>query len=209
MTEQYLGIDIRDEYAALTLVAKTWRGVDIARSHWFRLYPEQGGEESEDLFVQELDDFLKTGNVKPKEVLLSLPRSNSTVQSFDVPAPDAEALNSMIQLEMDRHFAFPLESMCVSYHVVPVAPNRNHVIAAATKRERVEMYLNWLARAGLKLVEVDLSLSSQMNLLDQNEQLDSKLQAIVDIGSTQVDVSLVKGKILITSRSVPIPDKEF
>ena len=209
MAEQYLGIDIRDEYAALTLVAKTWRGVDIVRSHWFRLYPEQGDEETEDLFVQELGDFLKTGNVKPREVLLSLPRQNSTVQSFDIPAPDAQALDSMIQLEMDRHFAFPLESMSVSYHVVPVAPNRNHVIAVATKREQMEMYLNWLARAGLKPDAVDLSLSSQMNLLDQNGGLGSKLQAIVDISSNWVDVSLVKGKTLITSRSVPIPDKEF
>jgi len=209
LAEHYLGIDIRDEYAALTLVAKTWRGVDIVRSHWFRLYPEQGDEETEDLFVQELGDFLKTGNVKPREVLLSLPRQNSTVQSFDVPAPDAQALDSMIQLEMDRHFAFPLESMIVSYHVVPVAPNRNHVIAAATKREQMEMYLNWLARAGLKPDAVDLSLSSQMNLLDQNGGLGSKLQAIVDISSNWVDVSLIKGKTLITSRSVPIVDKEF
>ena len=61
MAEQYLGIDIRQEHVALTLVVKTWRGVDIARSHWFRLYPERRDEEDEDLFVQELDDFLKKG----------------------------------------------------------------------------------------------------------------------------------------------------
>jgi Tfp pilus assembly PilM family ATPase/Tfp pilus assembly protein PilN len=209
LAEQYLGIDIRDEYTALTLVAKTWRGVDIVRSYWFQLYPEQKGEAVEDLFVQELDDFLKIGSVKPKEVLLSLPRQISTVQSFDVPAPDAHALDSMIQLEMDRHFAFPLESMNVSYHVVPVASNQNHVIAAATKREQVEMYLSWLARAGLKVDGVDISLSSQMNLLDQNGELGSKLQAIIDVSSTQADVSLIKGKTLLTSRSMPIPDKEF
>ena len=209
MTEQYLGIDIRDEYAALILVAKTWRGVDIVRSHWFRLYPEQGDEATEDHFVQELEDFRKTGNVKPKEVLLSLPRQYSTVQSFDVPATDAQAMDSMIQMEMDRHFAFPLESMCVSYHVAPVATNRNHVIAAAAKKEQVEKYLNWLARAGLKSDGVDLTLSSQMNLLDQNDKLGSKLQAIVDISSTRADISLIKAKTLITSRCVPIPDKDF
>ena len=209
MTERYLGIDIRDDYAALTLVAKTWRGVDIVRSHWFRLYPEHGSEETEDLFVQELVDFLKTGNTKPKEVFLSLPRQHSTVQSFDVPAPNAQALDSMIQLEMDRHFAFPLESMNVSYHVVPVASNRNHVIAAAANREKIGMYLDWLARADLKPDGMDLSLSSQINLLDQNGALDSKLQAIVDISSTQADVSLIKGKTLVTSRSVTIPDMEF
>ena len=209
MTEQYLGIDIRDDYSALTLVSKTWSGVDIVRSHWFRLYPEQGNEETEDLFVQELDGFLKIGKIKLKEVFLSLPRQNSTVQSFDVPSPNAQALDSMIQLEMDRHFAFPLDSMNVSYHVVPVAPNRNHVIAAATNRERVEMYLSWLSRAKLKLSGMDLSLSSHMNLLDQNGTLDSKLQAVVDVSSTQVGVSLIKGKMLITSRGVTIPDKEF
>ena len=209
MPEHYLGIDIRDEYAALTLVAKTWGGVDIVRSRWFRLYPEQGHEETEDLFVQEVTGFIKAENVKPKVVLLSLPRQNNTVQSFDVPAPNAQALDSMIQLEMDRHFAFPLESMSVSYHVVPMASNRNHVIAAAAKKEWIEMYLNWLGRAGLKPDGVDLSLSSQMNLLDQNGKLGSKLQAIVDISSTRVNVALIKGKTLITSRSVSIPDKEF
>jgi Tfp pilus assembly protein PilN len=83
------------------------------------------------------------------------------------------------------------------------------VIAAATKRNQVEKYLNWLARAGLDADAVDLSLSSQMNLLSQNGELGSKLQAIVDISSNWVDVSLIKGKTLITSRSVPIVDKEF
>jgi Tfp pilus assembly PilM family ATPase/Tfp pilus assembly protein PilN len=209
LSEQYLGIDIREEYAALTLVAKTWGGMDIVRSHWFRLYPERGHEENEDIFVQELDDFLKKGKVKPKEVLLSLPRQNCTLQSFNVPSANAQALDSMIQLEMDRHFAFPLESMSVSYHVVPVTSNQNHVIAAAAKREKVETYLNWLTRAGLKPDEVDLSLSSQMNLLGRNGALSPKLQAIVDISSTRVDVSLIKGKTLVTNRSVAIPDKEF
>ncbi len=209
MTEQYLGIDIRDEYAALTLVARSWRGVGIVRSHWFRLYPEQGDEETGDLLVQELSDFLKTGKANPKEVFLSLPRQYITVQSFDVPTADAQALDSMIQLEMDRHFAFPLESMNVSYHVTPITPNRNHVIAAATKKERVERYLQLLALAVLAPDAVDISLSSQMNLLHQNEKLGSKLQALVDVSSTWVEISLIKGKTLITSRSAPIPDKEF
>ncbi|MDH5458067.1 MAG: PilN domain-containing protein, partial [Nitrospinota bacterium] len=42
-----------------------------------------------------------------------------------------------------------------------------------------------------------------------NGQLGSKLQAIVDISSTRLDVSLIKGKTLIASRSVSIPDKDF
>ena len=209
MPERYLGIDIREEFAALTLVAKTWRGVDIIQSHRFRLYPERGNEENEDVFAKELEDFLKAGKVKPKEVFLSLPRQHSTLQSFDVPSANAQALDSMIQLEMDRHFAFPLDSMSVSYHVIPIASNQNHVIAAAAKIEVIDNYLNWLARAGLKAVEVDLSLSSQMNLLDQNGTLGPELQAIVDISSTRVDVSLIKGKTLVTNRSVAIPDKEF
>ena len=183
--------------------------MDIIRSYWFRLYPEQGYEANEDLFVQELNDFLKKGKEKFKEVLLCLPRQNCTLQSFNVPAANAQALDSMIQLEMERHFAFPLESMSVSYHVVPVSPNQNHVIAVAAKMEKVESYLNWLARAGLKSAEVDLSLSSQMNLLDQNGALSPTLQAIVDISSTHVDVSLVKGKTLVTNRNVVIPDKDF
>ncbi len=209
MSEQYLGIDIREEFAAVTLVSKSWRGVDIVRSLWFRLYPERGNEDNEDLFVQEMDDFLKTGNVKPKEVVVSLPRQTSTLQSFDVPATNAQALDSMIQLEMDRHFAFPLESMNTSYYVIPTTANQNHVISAAAKREGIENYLNWLARAGLKSDDVDLSFSSQMNLLDQNGALSPNLQAIVDVSSTRVDISLIKGKTLVINRSVPIPDKEF
>ena len=209
MSEQFLGIDIREEHTALTLVEKTWGGMEIVQSHWFRLYPERGDEENEALFVQELDDFLENGKAKPKEVLLSLPRQNCTLQSFNVPATNSQALDSMIQLELERHFAFPLESMSVSYHVVSMAPNQNHVIAAAANKEKVESYLNLLTQAGLKSDEVELSLSSQMNLLDQNGALDPTLQAIVDISSSRVDVALIKGKTLVANRSAPIPDKEF
>ncbi len=209
MAEQYLGIDIRDEFVALTLLAKTWGEVELVRSHWFRLFPEHGDAETENHFAQELEDFLKTGKVNPKAVILSLPRQHCTLQSFDLPAPNPEALDSMIQLELDRHFPFPLKTMSVSYHVVPVEPGQSHVIAAAAKRERVEDYLNWLAPSGLKPEVVDLSLFSQMNLLSQNGETGSELQAIVDISSNRVDVSLVKGKTLIISRSVPITDEDF
>ncbi len=209
MAEQYLGIDIRDEFVALTLLAKTWGEVELVRSHWFRLFPEQGDAETANHFAQELEDFLKTGKVNPKAVILSLPRQHCTLQSFDLPSPNPEALDSMIQMELDRHFPFPLKTMSVSYHVVPVEPGRSHVIAAAAKRERVEDYLNWLAPSGLKPEVVDLSLFSQMNLLSQNGETRPELQAIVDISSNRVDVSLVKGKTLIISRSVPITDEDF
>ncbi len=209
MPEQYLGIDIRDEFVSLALVSKTWGGVDIVRSHWFRLFLEQGSEETEDHFEQELKDFLHIEKVKPKAVILSLPRQNSTVQSFDLPAPDAAALDSMIQLEMDRHFAFPLDSMNVSYYGVPLESNRNHVLAVAAKKEQVQQYLDWLARSGLKVDVVDLSLFSQINLLNQNGEIGPELQALVDISSNRVDVSLIKGKTLVTSRSVSIPGEDF
>jgi len=209
LPELYLGIDIRDEHSALTLLAKTWGGAHIVRSHWFRLYPEEGMEAVEDLFTRELKSFLKTGKVKPKEVFLSLPRTHFTVQSFYLPTPEAEALDPMIQLELDRHFPFPLESMAVSYHVVPLPSRRSHVIAAAAKKEPLIEYLRWLARSELKPETVDISLFSQMNLLIQNRETRPELQAIVDISSNRLDVSLIKGKTLITSRSIPISDENF
>lgn len=209
MPEQYLGIDIRDEFVSLALVAKTWGGVDMVRSHWFRLFPEQGSEETESHFEQELKDFLQVTKVKPKAVILSLPRQNSTVQSFDLPATGAEALDSMIQLEMERHFAFPLDSLSVSYHVVPIESNRNHILAVAAKKEPIQQVLNGLARSGLKAQAVDLSLFSQINVLNQNGETGPELQAIVDISSNRVDVSLTRGKTLITSRSVSIPGEDF
>ena len=64
-------------------------------------------------------------------------------------------------------------------------------------------------RTELKAVEVDLSFCGQMNVLDQNGTLGRELQAIVDISSTRVDVSLIKGKTLVGNRSVPIPDQDF
>jgi len=209
LPEKYLGIDIRDEFVALTLVAKTWGGMDIVRSHWFRLLTEEGNRDTEDQFARELEDFLKIGKVNPKAVILGLPRQNCTLQTFDLPSTDPEALGSMIQLELDRHFPFPLNTMSVSYHVVPLSPHRSHVIAAAAKKERVAEYLNWLAGSGLKPDVVDLSTASQINLLNANGEIGSELQAIVDISSNRVDVSLIKGKTLVASRSALIPDEDF
>ena len=204
-----LGIDIRDELVALTLVAKKLGGADLVNSHWFRLLTRNESGDPGDLFAQEVNDFLSKGKTKPKSIIVSLPRQSITVQSFDLPTPEANALDAMIQLEMDRHFPFPLDDMNVSYHVDAVAPNRNHVIAAAAGKENVGQVLEWLARAGLKADVVESSLANQMTLLNQDRRDDTELQAIVDIGSNRVDVSLIKGKTLITTRSLPIPDPEF
>lgn len=209
MTVYTLGIDIREEYAALALVTKKMGGVHLVRSHGFRLLTKNESGDPGEYFAQEVNDFLGKGKIKPKSVIVSLPRQTLSVQSFDLPVPESDALDAMVLMEMDRHFPFPLESMNMSYHIQTLSAQRKHIIAAAGSKHSIGQYLDWLGRAGLKVDIIEPSLANQISLLNQTRGNNRELQAIVDIGSNWMDISLIKGKTLITTRSLPIRDPDF
>lgn len=200
MAQQSLGIGIHDGWVALTLVEKGVRGVRIVGSEWFPLETAQSTEEKKECFVELVTRFLKSGRFHPVHLVVGLPRSEVMVRILNLPAPDKSMLDEIIRLEMDRHFALPLDTLKAGYHIFPKEGHLYPVAAAAIKKETFEKYSEWSTLTGLKNFDMDGSLSSQINILCSDAKLDIGPAAILNVEPEAVE-------IIITNNRRPVADR--
>jgi len=207
--EKSLGIDIHGDYAALTLVGKSFNRPALLRTHWFPLAPGQSPEETGSKMVEEIQRFLKQDGSTPKNVVLGLPRRDIIVHALSLPSPDSQALDGIIHLEIDRHLAAPIETLQMSYHALPLGDNLYHVLVAAAKKNLADNYIQTIADANLEAKQVTLALTSQIQILTNNRNMTTGLHAILDIGPRSVEISLWKDKKVLISRYVPSPTEDM
>lgn len=201
--EKSLGIDIHGDYAALTLVGKAMNRPTLLQAHWFPLSPDGSPEDTGRHLVEEIRRFLNQDGSSPKHVILGLPRRDIIVHALSLPSPDLNALDGIIQLELDRHLAAPIESLQMSYHALPLGDNLYHVLVAAAKKSLTEDYTRWASDANLDAKQITLALSSQIQILTHNKSMASGLHAILDVGPKSVEISLWKDKKVLISRYIP------
>ena len=103
--EKFLGLDIREDSIALTLVGKKFRDTEIIAGEFISLKLLTGKDEKAEIhFLNEINRFLIEHNAWSQSVVVSLPRSLTMFKTFELPAPDIKAVCSMIEFELERHF---------------------------------------------------------------------------------------------------------
>ena len=103
--EKSLGIDIREDCVALTLMGKRFRVVEVLAGDFIKLKPLTGQDEkAEKHFLNGVNRFLVDNNSWPDSVAVSLPRNLVMFKTFELPAPDEKTVRSMIDFELERHF---------------------------------------------------------------------------------------------------------
>jgi Tfp pilus assembly PilM family ATPase len=160
-----LGIDIRDEFVALTLLSKKMRSMEILGSHFFRTFPARGQKALEQIMINEISNFMVGLKTPPHSVVLSLPRRLVTIQTFELPAPSRKELDSMVEFELERHFSSNRETLNISYHVAEKSDNNYQIVAAAIKKETLKQYTEILSQLELKPDIVDVSTFSNLNIV--------------------------------------------
>jgi len=207
--EKSLGIDIRDEFVALTLLSKKMRGMEILGSHFFRTFPNRGQQSWEQIMVNEISNFMVGLKTHPGSVILSLPRRLVTIQSFELPAPSRKELDSMVEFELERHFSSNRETLNISYHVAEKPDNNYQIVAAAIKKDTLKQYTDILSQLELKPDILDVSTFSNLNIVLSNHPKSEDLEAVIDISSNAIDISILKNQTVEISRNIPLNDPDF
>ena len=201
--EKSLGMDIREDCVALTLMGKGLRIVEVLAGDFIKLKPLTGQDEkAEKHFLNEVNRFLISNNSWPNSVVVSLPRNLAMFKTFELPAPDEKTVRSMIDFELERHFPSGLEDLYYTYQINQKPGNIFHVASGAIKKEIADYYLELINKLNLKPTILNISTFANTSLavpLDSNE---SGVSALVDIGSKSLDIVLIKNGIVEFSRSL-------
>ncbi|KMP10364.1 hypothetical protein UZ36_07855 [Candidatus Nitromaritima sp. SCGC AAA799-C22] len=208
--EKSLGMDIREDSVSLTLVGKNLFRADVLAAEFIPIQNlDTGDEKAEQLFMERVNGFLIENKAWVENVVLSLPRANITLQSFELPAPDRKSVDSMMEFELERHFSSGMDSFYYSNHVTGMKDNQYHIVCAAVKKDAADRYLELIRKLNLKPTTLDVSTFANLNLVWLNGEEKESLSAVVDMSLNSIDISILNNRVLEFSRNVPINDPEY
>ncbi len=205
-----LGLDIRKESVAVTLLGKSFRSIKVIDADFFKIpLLSKDNEKAEKHFLEKLNGFLMKTNSWPENLAISLPRTHYSFQSFELPAPDLKSAHAMVKFELERHFSSNLDNLYFGYHARKINENRVHVMSVAVKKETAHYYLELLSRLNLKPSIIDVPTFANANLILSQTAKMSPLSAVIDVGPQAIELSLLKNRHIDFSRNVPFHDPDF
>jgi len=208
--EKSLGLDIREDSVALTLIGKKFRNTAIIAGEFIDLKLLTGKDEkAEKHFLNEINKFLIEHDAWSESVVVSLPRSLAIFKTFELPAPNIKAVYSMIEFELERHFPSGLEEFYYTYHLTKKSKNTFHIALVAIKKEIASYYLNLIGQLNLKTTILDTSTFSNANLALPLQSKHSVLTALIDISPSAIEVVLIKKGVIEYSRNSTWESKEI
>ncbi len=208
--EKSLGIDIREESVALTLLGKTFRSIKIIDADFFRTpLLSLDKEWSEKHFLEKINSFLMRTDSWPENLAVSLPRAHYSFQSFELPAPDLISAHSMVKFELERHFSSNIDNLYFGYHASKIKDSLFHVMSVAVKKETAHYYLEILGRLNLKPSIIDVPTFSNANLILSQSTEMPPLSAVIDVSPHGIELSLLKNRNIDFSKNAPFNDPDF
>lgn len=150
---------------------------------------------------------LKQSRSKLKDTAVAVAGSAVITKLIEMPSGLSEdQMEMQISLEADQYIPYPLEEVAIDFEIQGVSEKSDdqvEVLLAACRRENVELREQVLEQAELtpKVVDVEAyTMERAFSLLmEQMEDQEDQVVAIVDIGATMTTLSvLVDGKTVYT-----------
>ena len=141
--EKSLGIDIREDSVCLTLLGKNIFRVDVLAAKYITVQSlNKENEKAESHFLEQVNRFMIEHDAWTENVVISIPRSKLTLQSFELPSPDRKSVDSMMEFELERHFSSSIENFYYSNHITVNEGNQYLIVCDAINKEVDKYYLD-------------------------------------------------------------------
>ena len=154
-----------------------------------------------------IKSLVKQSKTKIKHAAVSVAGSAVITKVIEMPAGlSDDDLENRIYIEADQYIPFPIDEVSIDFEVQGESPNdpdQVEVLLAACRTENVDSRVSTLQLAGLEEEVVDVEAYAMERafelVLEQLEDQDNQVVAVLDIGATMTTLSvLVDGKTVYT-----------
>lgn len=164
-----------------------------------------------------LKELWRTAGIKSKTVVSSVSGTGSlVVRVIEVPKMTDRELSDNMKVDADRYIPFPPTEVVMDFKALrelptdPDNPNMD-VLLAAAQREIIDLHIKAIQQARLDPRSIDVeplaaarALQHGQSQADGNDYVDyNDVSAIVNIGATGTEISVLRGDVLVFTRSVP------
>jgi len=146
----------------------------------------------------------KEAGITKKEVHVSLPENKVFTRTIRFPMLTDQEIESAVKWESEQYIPIPIDEAIVQHQIIErrekATPPEVVVLLVAVQQTFVEKYVKLIQMAGLSPIVFE----SEMLALTRALSTENQTDIVVDFGSVNTDLAVVRNLNLVFSRSIPI-----
>ncbi len=165
--------------------------------------------------VSMIRELTEEQGLKTKDVAFSVSGHAVIVKKIQVASMSEDELEESIKWEAEQYIPFDINDVNIDFHVLGTpeleeASGQMDVLLAAVKREKLSEYSGIVREAGLRPVIVDVDAFTLENMYNINYEVNpEELVALVDIGASVMNISILKGGLFAFMRDISIGGNRY
>lgn len=154
--------------------------------------------------VDSIKEMTGKAGIKSKEAVISISGHSSVIiKRIALPEMSEEELSESIKFEAEQYVPFDIEDVNLDFQIIGPTeePGQMDVILVAVKKEIINEYTSVVKEAGLTPIIVDIDSFALENMYGINYEVEAdKNIALLNIGASTINVSILKGGISVFTR---------
>lgn len=202
-----IGIEIREDSMILVHLMRTLRETKVQNSLILPFSPPLSPE-SEAEVIDSIKRFLGHNRIRPERVVVGIPRGAVILKYLAIPSLKKENIPQILEYEIEKHLPFKPEEVYYDFGIVEKGgENLYNIFLVAVKKEIIDYIKDLFERVPLMPKIFDLSSFGIFNALGFSKRFsEDKIDAILFLGSKEVELEMVQDGLLRFSRSLPMED---
>ncbi|HMB66196.1 MAG TPA: type IV pilus assembly protein PilM [Patescibacteria group bacterium] len=204
-SNNYLGIDLGSSSVKLVELGKKSKemqlvnyvfsekkGVDVS---------QQLNDKEAEYLVTLIDKMCQEGEVDGKNAVATLPTSSVFSSVINLSDVSKDELESAVNWEAKKVIPTSLEDMVLDWKIIEEDKEKNNIkiFLTASPKKLIKKYIDIFKQSKLNLSSLETEVFSLIRSLAIREDSNTM---IVEIGTINTDISIVKGKIPVLNRSI-------
>ncbi|MEW6101530.1 MAG: type IV pilus assembly protein PilM [Candidatus Omnitrophota bacterium] len=138
----------------------------------------------------------------------------SIIRYVNFPRMDKDELGKALKFEAQKHIPFPIPEINLDGYILKenLPDNKMLVLLAAVKKDFINLRLRQIEEVGLRIniIDVDsISLINAFNINYPDEEAKQKTVALLNIGNTMTNLSILEDRLPRFSRDIYIAGNNF
>jgi type IV pilus assembly protein PilM len=154
--------------------------------------------------VDSLKEMIKKAGIKSREAVISISGHSSVIiKRISLPEMSEEELSESIKFEAEQYVPFDIEDVNLDFQIIGPKEETGQmdVILVAVKKEIISEYTSVVKEAGLTPIIVDIDSFALENMYGINYEIEAEKNiALLNIGASTINVSILKGGISVFTR---------
>jgi type IV pilus assembly protein PilM len=202
-----IGLDIGSSYIKTVKLKESKGGYELDLFDIHPLPPElivDGAIIDSLRLVDSIKEMIKKAGIKSKEAIISISGHSSVIiKRISLPEMSEEELSESIKFEAEQYVPFDIEDVNLDFQIIGPTEEQGQmdVILVAVKKEIINEYTSVVKEAGLTPIIVDIDSFALENMYGMNYEVEAdKNVALLNIGASTINVSILKGGISVFTR---------